>query len=72
MDVLRAVRAIYGAGPKLAMFLDNCRIHKAIIVREAAAQDDIDIELVWNLPYRPDIAAGIETLWSEAKRRYRR
>ena len=40
-------------------------------MKEYAASEEIDIELVWNLPYRPDLA-GIELLWAEAKRRYRK
>ena len=65
--VLRETRAAYGPGPKLALFLDNCRIHQANIVRDYAATEEIAIDLVWNLAYRPDIAAGIESLWSVAK-----
>ena len=41
------------------------------MVREAAAAEDIAIELIWNCAYRPDLAA-IELFWAEAKRRYRR
>ena len=69
--MLWQVRAIYGADKKLALFLDNARIHQANIVKEYAATEEINIELVWNIPYWPDFA-GIELHWAEAKRRYRK
>ena len=69
VTVLRQVRAATGPGARLAMFWDNCRIHYSTIVREAAEEEDI--ELIFNCPYRPDLAA-IELFWAEAKRRYRR
>ena len=53
------------------MFWDNCRVHYATIVREAAASGAINIELIWNCPYRPDLAP-IELFFAEIKRRYRR
>ena len=68
---MKEIRKFYGPNTKLALFLDNCRIHHAIIVKEFAASDEINIELVWNLPYRPDLA-GVELTWAEAKRRYRK
>ena len=39
------------ANKKLALFLDNARIHQANIVKEYAATEEINIELVWNIPY---------------------
>ena len=70
-DVLRETRAAYDRTAKLALFLDNCRIHKANIVRDYAAREEIAIELVWNLPYMPSLM-GVELLWSRAKRSYRK
>ena len=70
MEILRQVRAALGPAEKLALFWDNCRIHLATMVKELAASNEIDIELVLNVPYRPDMN-GIELLWAEAKRRYR-
>ena len=69
-EVLRQIRQTFGAEERIALFWDNCRIHLAIIVREYAATPEINIELVLNIPYRPDLN-GIELLWREAKRRYR-
>ena len=69
-EVLRKTREAYGPGVKVALFWDNCWIHQANIVKELAQLPEIDIELVFNLPYRPD-CNGIELLWREAKRWYR-
>ena len=71
IDLLRQLRAACGPDARLCLFWDNCRIHQATIVREAAASDEINIQLVWNCAYRPDLAA-IELFWAEVKRRYRR
>lgn len=70
-EVLRQIRALSAPGAKLALLWDNARIHYANIVRELAASEEVDIELVWNVAYRPDLM-GVEKLWAEAKRRYRR
>ena len=51
---------------------DNCRIHRAISVRELAATPQINIRFIWNLPYRPDLATcGIEFVWRRAKWLYK-
>ena len=68
--MLRAVRAASEPDARLAIFWDNARIHVANVVRDFAAMPEIDILLVRNLSYRPDLN-GIERLWAEAKRRYR-
>ncbi len=70
-EVLRQIRALSAPGAKLALLWDNARIHYANLVRELAASEEVDIELVWNVAYRPDLM-GVEKLWAEAKRRYRR
>ena len=70
-NVLRQVRSAFNPDVKLAIFWDNCKIHQATIVKETARSEDVNIELIWNCPYRPDLA-GIEKLFAEAKRRYRR
>ena len=69
--MLHQIRAIVGADVKIALLWDNCAIHHATIVREAAAAEDVNIELVFNNPYRPDLAP-IELYFAEVKRRYRR
>ena len=70
IDVLKAIRAEYGPKPKLALFMDNARIHRANIVRDEAAGPEINIELVWNIAYRPDLN-GIELVWRRAKWLYK-
>ena len=67
--ILQRTREASGPDALLALFLDNCKIHRAHVVQDFAASPEINIELVWNLPYRPDLA-GIEKLWADAKRRY--
>ena len=71
MQVLQQIRAVSGDGTKIALLWDNCKIHQANIVKELATTAEIDIELVFNVAYRPDLM-GIELFWAESKRRYRR
>lgn len=47
------------------LFLDNCPMHRANLSQEALY--DTDFEVLWNLPYRPDLNA-IELVWAIAKR----
>ena len=53
----------------IALFGDNARIHKNNFVEEAACEEDV--ELLWNIPYRPDLQ-GVEGLWRIAKDLYRK
>ena len=66
VEVLKAIRAESGGEAKIALFWDNAGIHRAHIVKEAAESPEIDIKLVFNCPYRPDLN-GIELLWRRAK-----
>jgi hypothetical protein len=43
IEVLKAVREASGPEAKLALFWDNAGIHRANILREAAATPEIDI-----------------------------
>ena len=52
MEVLRSIRALSAPDARLALHLDNARIHYAIVVRELARSPEINIELVWNVAYR--------------------
>ena len=52
---LKAVREAYGEGPKLSVLWDNASIHRAKVVRAAAASDEINIKLIPSAKYRPDI-----------------
>ena len=61
--LLRDLRGGVGAEAKLALVWDNSGIHRATSVRALAASEDINIRLVWNLRYRPDLATrGIELI----------
>ena len=56
------IRAQYSEEAKLALMWDNADIHRAKDVRDEAAKPEVNIELVWNVPYRPDLN-GIELHW---------
>ena len=70
VEMLNEIRAKFDPGKKLAVFWDNARIHAAKKVLEAAKGEDINIQPIFNLPYRPDLN-GIESVWAVAKRVYR-
>ena len=53
----------------LAIFADNGTYQKNAQVKKLC--HDLGIELLWNLPYRPELN-GIETYWAKAKTHYRR
>jgi len=71
MEVLKAVRKVYDKGEKIAIFLDNARIHRAKKVQAFARTPAIDIPLAYNQPYRCDLV-GIEQYWRLVKVQYRR
>ena len=53
----------------VAILWDNCSIHRALLVRNAAKE--LKITLIMNVAYRPDIM-GIERYWKLAKLQYRK
>ena len=71
-DFIRFIKILQAKDPdrKIMLFIDNCPMHKAVLVREFIAQFPDTLKLLMNLPYRPDLN-GIEELWGEAKRIYR-
>ena len=71
-DALREIRATIGDGVKIAMAMDNARIHRAKIVQELMATEEVDMKPVWNVTARPDLlTVGIEQVWARAKHLYR-
>ena len=71
--ILRGIREKAGSQRNLALLWDNASYHKAKTLQEFAKRPDIDIRLIFNLPARPNLGTwAIETLWSMAKRFYRR
>jgi hypothetical protein len=64
---LRRVRAAL-PGKKIAVLLDNARIHHAPQVKLVGAPH-CGIRLIYNCPYRPD-CMGAEFYWKVAKARY--
>lgn len=56
------------AGKKIALFLDNCSIHKAKKVKEYL--EFKKIPYVYNLAYSPRFN-GIERLWAQMKLKFR-
>jgi hypothetical protein len=71
INFLLRIRALHTPDHKIAIFLDNCSVHKSKATRKRAKNADINIELVYNIPYRPDLN-GIEFFWGHAKRSYRK
>ena len=71
-DALEEVRAKIGAGVKLAMMWDNAQIHRAKKVKKLIATPEVDIEPVWNVAARPELATvGQEQCWARLKFIYR-
>ena len=57
-SIFERVQRIMG-NKKVALFGDNASINKCGIAREAAAKCSrrrLPMELVWNIPYRPDLS----------------
>ena len=67
---LKELRVIYDSSKRLAVFWDNCRIHLSLELKEWLIDQKMEIELVYNIPYRPDLN-GIEVVWHDCKKRYR-
>ena len=60
-EALQEVRAKIGVGVKLGMMFDNANIHRAKHVKGLMASPAVDMEPVWNVAARPDLATkGIE------------
>ena len=70
VKMLRGIRKAMGPDKKVAILWDNCPIHKAGAVAAAAAMRDVDIRLLRNISYRPDLM-GVERVWGLAKKKYR-
>ena len=70
VDMLRRIRREVGGGHKICVFWDNATYHRAQIVKTEARKRSVNIKLVYNVPYRPDLC-GIEIFWMHAKNRYR-
>ena len=59
-------------GAPIALILDNAKIHRSHLVRDAAAREDVNIRLIFSVAGRPDLGClGIERVWGICKRRYR-
>jgi DDE superfamily endonuclease len=56
-------------GHKLAVFMDNMRVHRSKIAMETMSK--LGIEAVYNVPYSPQFN-GIEAVFSMAKACYKR
>ena len=71
-DALKEIRAKIGDGVRVAMMWDNAAYHRAKIVRQLMASPDVDIEPIWKVAARPDLATvGIEQIWARCKYLYR-
>ena len=69
VDFLKAIRG-HSPQRKLAVFVDNASIHKWAS-QIGPGEEELQVELVFNLPYRPDLM-GVERTWAVAKRHYRK
>jgi transposase len=69
-DMIKFIRFLkrQNAGKKIALFLDNCSIHKSKKVKEYLAYSKIPF--VYNLAYAPRFN-GIERLWAQMKLKFR-
>ena len=59
-DFLREVRAAIGDEKKVYLFLDNSGVHRS-------CEDEmikLDIEPVWNVPYRYEFNEACEKYWA--------
>ena len=71
ITVLQGVRAAAGSEERICLIWDNARMHKATSVLEAAKRADVNIQLRFNLPYRPDLNP-CELVFRRVKNLYRR
>jgi transposase len=71
VTVLRSVRAQAGIEEKVCLFWDNARFHKASLVQEEAKSPSTNIQLCYNLPFRPDLNP-CELVFRKVKNLYRR
>ncbi len=69
VDFLKAIRGHYPQH-KLAVFVYNASIHKWAS-QTGPGEAELQVELVFNLPYRPDLM-GVERTCAVAKRHYRK
>ena len=56
-------------GQKIVLFLDNLSVHHTDVVKEVCK--DLDIKLIFNMPYSPD-TNPIESTFSVVKNAYKR
>ena len=70
-EALEEIRVKSGNAP-LALMWDNAKIHRSKHVQQLMGNPEIDIEPIWNVCARPDLASlGIERTWARAKHLYR-
>lgn len=70
VSFIHELKFLLGPDYKFAIFWDNARIHRSKLVKAELAQDQLDIPMIFNCPYRPDLH-GIERVWGDIKRRFR-
>ena len=70
VQMFKKVRQKSGKHKKLALFMDNASIHRALISKDECKHKKSNIVTIFNRPYRPDLN-GIEFYWRDIKRRYR-
>ena len=70
INFLEGLRGALSVGDeKLYVFLDNCRVHHAIITRPH--WERLNMEPVWNIAYSPEYNSAIERFWGQLKAAFR-
>lgn len=67
VDFLLELKRI-NCGKPIAVFLDNCSVHRSKRVIQFARKSKL--KLIFNVPYSPQFN-GIETLWAVMKHRFK-
>ena len=70
IEMLQQIRDA-SRGKRICVFWDNATFHRTKAVKEFARRPEINIRLIYNVPYRADLN-GIEHYWGLCKNLYRR
>ena len=68
-DILQELRMRIGYGIKIVLFMDNASFHRSLKTIEFAQKEDIDIKLLFSVPYRCDFNP-VERVFRLAKYNY--
>ena len=60
---MKEIRASVGNDDKVYLFLDNSGVHRCC----TEVMDSLNIEPVWNVPYRYEFNEACEKYWAQLK-----